>query len=64
MEGIEEKVQYIKMFLMDVDGVMTDGGIFLGTGDMELRRFHVHDGMGIALAKTAGLLIGILTSKE
>lgn len=64
MESIDEKLRYIKMLLMDVDGVMTDGGIFLGPGDMELRRFHVHDGLGIALAKSAGLLVGILTSKE
>ena len=64
MEGFEEKIQPIKMLLMDVDGVMTDGGIFFGPGAMELRKFHVHDGIGIALAKAAGLLVGILTSKD
>jgi 3-deoxy-D-manno-octulosonate 8-phosphate phosphatase (KDO 8-P phosphatase) len=64
MEGIEEKIQPIKMLLMDVDGVMTDGEIFFGPGAMELRKFHVHDGIGIALAKAAGLLVGILTSKD
>jgi len=64
MRGIQEKIQHIKMFLMDVDGVMTDGGLILGSGGMEFRRFHVHDGMGITLAKAAGLLVGILTSKD
>jgi len=46
MRGIQEKIQHIKMLLMDVDGVMTDGGLILGTDGMESRRFHVHDGMG------------------
>jgi 3-deoxy-D-manno-octulosonate 8-phosphate phosphatase (KDO 8-P phosphatase) len=64
MEGLEEKIRPIKMLLMDVDGVMTDGGIFFGPGAMELRKFHVHDGIGVALAKAAGLLVGILTSKD
>ena len=64
MEGIEERIRPIKMLLMDVDGVMTDGGIFFGPGAMELRKFHVHDGIGVALAKAAGLLVGILTSKD
>jgi YrbI family 3-deoxy-D-manno-octulosonate 8-phosphate phosphatase len=51
------------MLLLDVDGVMTDGGIILGPGSMELKRFHVRDGMGITLAKASGLLVGILTSR-
>jgi 3-deoxy-D-manno-octulosonate 8-phosphate phosphatase (KDO 8-P phosphatase) len=52
------------MLILDVDGVMTDGGIILGPGSMELKRFHVKDGMGIKLAKAAGLKVGILTGRE
>jgi 3-deoxy-D-manno-octulosonate 8-phosphate phosphatase (KDO 8-P phosphatase) len=64
MKSIQERIQIIKMLLLDVDGVMTDGGIILGPGSMELKRFHVRDGMGVSLARAAGLLVGILTSRD
>ena len=48
MEEIRERIRKIRMLLLDVDGVMTDGGIILGPGSMELKRFHVRDGMGIS----------------
>ncbi len=53
----------IRIFLMDVDGVMTGGGIILGSRELELKRFHVQDGMGITLVKSAGLRVGILTGR-
>lgn len=64
MENLKKRIRKIKMLLMDVDGVMTEGGIILGSGAMELKRFHVQDGMGITLAKAAGLLVGILTGRD
>ncbi len=64
MGEIGERIQTIKMLIIDVDGVMTDGGIILGPGSIELKRFHVRDGMGITLAKAAGLMVGTLTSKD
>jgi 3-deoxy-D-manno-octulosonate 8-phosphate phosphatase (KDO 8-P phosphatase) len=64
MERIKEKIRTIKMILLDVDGVMTDGGIILGPGSVELKKFHTHDGMGITLAKAAGLLVGILSGRD
>ena len=54
----------LKMLLLDVDGVLTDGTIILsGSGD-EVKHFNVHDGMGITLAQAAGLRIGILTGRS
>ena len=53
----------IRVFLMDVDGVLTGGGIYLGSQELELKRFHVHDGMGITLLRTAGIRVGILTGR-
>lgn len=64
MKAIAERIRKIKMLLLDVDGVMTDGGIFLGPDSIELKRFHVQDGVGIALAKAAGLLVGIITGRD
>src|SRR4030042_2562046 len=64
MGGLDERIQRIKMLILDVDGVMTDGGIILGPGSMELKRFDARDGMGIALARAAGLRIAILTIRD
>lgn len=52
------------MLLLDVDGVMTDGGIILAGEDIEVKRFDVQDGMGVTLARAAGLKVGILTGRE
>jgi len=56
-------VSKIKMIILDVDGTLTDGGIILGP-DIELKRFDVQDGMGIALARSVGLAIGIITGRR
>ena len=52
--SLKDRIHGIKMLILDVDGVMTDGGIILGPGSMELKRFDARDGMGIALARAAG----------
>ena len=60
---MESKLQRIKMVLMDVDGVLTGGEIiYSATGD-ELKLFNIHDGMGITLARMAGLKTGIITGR-
>lgn len=53
----------VKMFGMDVDGVLTDGGIYYGDGGLEVKRFHVHDGMGIALLGKAGVVPFVITGR-
>ena len=49
---------------MDVDGVMTDGGITFSSSGVEIKTFHAQDGAGIVLAKKAGLLVGIITGRK
>ena len=61
---MRDRMERIRMLLLDVDGVLTDGGIILGPKHIELKRFHVQDGMGITLARTAGLLVGFLTGRN
>lgn len=51
------------MLLLDVDGVMTDGGIILIGQELEAKRFDVQDGMGVNLARFAGIKVGIVTSR-
>jgi 3-deoxy-D-manno-octulosonate 8-phosphate phosphatase (KDO 8-P phosphatase) len=59
--GLARKLRFL---LLDVDGVLTDGGIILIGGDQEAKRFDVQDGMGITVARAAGLKIGIITSRS
>ena len=54
----------LRMLLLDVDGVLTDGGIILIGADTEAKRFDVQDGMGIGLARMAGLKVGIVTARS
>ena len=60
----EELARNLRMLLLDVDGVMTDGGIILIGQNEEAKRFDVQDGMGINLAKAAGFTVGIITSRS
>ncbi len=60
---MQEKLQQIKMILMDVDGVLTGGEIIYSSSGDELKIFNIHDGMGIALARMAGLKTGIITGR-
>jgi len=68
--ALKQKAAPIRLLLLDVDGVLTDGGIIYegvpgggGGGEAEHKRFDIQDGMGIALANRAGLMVGILTGR-
>ena len=52
------------MLLLDVDGTLTDGGIIIVGRDVEAKRFDAQDGMGITLARAAGLTVGIITGRS
>jgi len=60
--------QRIRLVVLDVDGVMTDGGIYLGATDagerVELKRFDIQDGLGIRLVREAGIKVAIVTGRE
>jgi 3-deoxy-D-manno-octulosonate 8-phosphate phosphatase (KDO 8-P phosphatase) len=61
---LKAKAKKIKMLLLDVDGVLTDGRIILDNQGNELKAFHVRDGHGIKLAQRAGIIIGIITGRK
>jgi len=52
----------IKLFLCDVDGVLTDGSIFIG-GEREFKRFNIRDGLGLVVARRAGLKVGWVSAR-
>jgi 3-deoxy-D-manno-octulosonate 8-phosphate phosphatase (KDO 8-P phosphatase) len=58
-----QKASRIRLLILDVDGVLTDGAIVLGSGGMDLKHFHTLDGLGIATAREAGLEVAIITAR-
>ena len=58
------KLVPIKMLLLDVDGVMTDGGLYYSADGHELKRFHAHDGYGVVRAHEHGLRVGIISGRD
>ncbi len=54
----------IRLLILDVDGVMTDGGIILDNGDNEFKVFHVRDGHGIKMLLGAGVQVAIISGRQ
>ena len=54
----------IKIFLSDVDGVLTDGGMYYTESGDEFKKFCTYDGMGFQLLKKTGVKVGILTTED
>ncbi len=61
----------IRLVGLDVDGTLTDGGVYLGAGvdgerqiPFELKRYDIQDGLGVALLRQAGLKVAIVTGRE
>ncbi len=61
--GADDKAARVRLFLMDVDGVLTDGGIVYDANGLESKRFHVRDGHGIKMLDRAGVRVGIITGR-
>lgn len=56
------RLKRIKLFLCDVDGVMTDGAVFIG-GAREIKRFHIRDGLGLIFLRRAGFKVGWVSAR-
>ena len=62
--ALSRKARKIKLLLLDVDGVLTDGGIFIDARGIETKRFDVRDGQGITLLRRAGIEVGFITARS
>jgi len=62
--SIIEKTKKIQCLICDVDGVLTNGFLYIGTHGHETKAFHVHDGMGLKLLMAAGIEIAIITTSD
>ena len=54
----------IRLLVLDVDGTMTDGGVYYDSAGNELKKFAIKDGAGIVLAHAAGMQVMICTGRE
>src|SRR5919108_5236622 len=61
---VKNRAKKIKLLLLDVDGVLTDGGIFIDDRGYESKRFDVRDGQGINLLRRCGIEVGFVTGRS
>lgn len=65
MKGAQLKARCrtLRVVVTDVDGVLTDAGVYYGEAGDELKKFSIRDGAGVALLKCAGLRVGAITGE-
>ncbi|MEI6414505.1 MAG: 3-deoxy-manno-octulosonate-8-phosphatase KdsC [Pseudomonadota bacterium] len=62
-EAVWRKAAVIRLVIFDVDGVLTDGSLFLGDNGQEYKAFHSRDGHGMVMLRQAGVEIGVITGR-
>lgn len=62
--SVLKAAQKIKLLLLDVDGVLTDGRLYYGNAGEELKAFDIQDGLGIKLLQRGGINVGIITGRS
>jgi len=62
-QAIITAAKNIKLLLLDVDGVLTDGKLYYGNSGEELKAFNIQDGLGIKLLQQGGIQVGIITGR-
>ena len=63
-ETIAQKASAIRLLICDVDGVFSDGRIYLGNNGEELKAFHTRDGYGIKAVRQAGIEVAVITGRR
>ena len=61
---VQKKAAKIRLLLLDVDGVLTDGAIIIDSRGGETKRFDVRDGLGVALLIRSGIRVGFITGRS
>jgi len=59
---LDSRLKAVRLFLCDVDGVLTDGSIFIG-GEREFKQFNIQDGLGLVLLRRSGVKIGWVSAR-
>ena len=61
--AVIESAKKIKLLLLDVDGVLTDGRLYYGNSGEEMKAFNIQDGLGIKLLQQGDIQVGIITGR-
>jgi 3-deoxy-D-manno-octulosonate 8-phosphate phosphatase (KDO 8-P phosphatase) len=61
-DGLNARLAKVKLFLCDVDGILTDSSIFIGL-DEEIKRFHIRDGLGLVMLREQGIKVGWVSKR-
>ncbi|MBI5585065.1 MAG: 3-deoxy-D-manno-octulosonate 8-phosphate phosphatase, partial [Deltaproteobacteria bacterium] len=62
-DRILRQARQVRLLLLDVDGVLTDGRLLYDHAGREFKQFHVHDGLGIHWLLQAGIEVGIVSGR-
>lgn len=62
--SLAQRIQGIKLIAFDVDGIMTDGGLYLSDNGDEIKRFNSLDGHGLKMLKKSGVELAIITGRK
>jgi len=64
MEDIKQKAKQLKLLILDVDGVLTDGKLFFDHNGGEYKSFHARDGHGIKLLRQTGVEVAVISGRK
>lgn len=64
MDAVLERASRIRLLVLDVDGVLTDGRLYISAAGEELKVFHVRDGSGLVAAQRAGITVAIISGRD
>ena len=64
MSGVEETAARIRLLVLDVDGVLTDGQLLYSNNGDEIKAFNIKDGLGVKLLQDAGVRVAIITGRR
>lgn len=64
MNQLKQVIKNIKLIVLDVDGVLTDGSLFYSKDGEHIKQFNVRDGQGIKLAQAYGIELAIISGRE
>ncbi len=63
-DRLRRRLRRVRALVLDVDGVLTDGGLYYGPEGADLRRFDAKDGMGLRLVQEAGIAVAFVTAER
>jgi 3-deoxy-D-manno-octulosonate 8-phosphate phosphatase (KDO 8-P phosphatase) len=60
---VDQRARAIRLLVLDVDGVLTDGRLYYGGDEVELKAFHIQDGHGLKMLRESGIEVAIITGR-